>query len=286
MPSLSGPEANAWYGDGQGTPTLGDIQGNVNQAQNDPFGFWWDTFINGKGAAGRTLAASGAGLNPTRTGNEAVALGGAMGLNNDIRNAGVLDAIARAGVAQGPRVNPYNAAIADQSRGAQLALLAQMRGQMAGPSIAGMQAQRALGQSGQQALQQAAMGAPGRASMLQAGQVGGGLAGDAGQARLAEIMRAQAGLGGAAGSLRGGDLRSAEAQSRAQLAQMQQDQARRQMYASLGLNLQNARDQAAAQRAQTYYQLLNKQTARDMDIINNTMQGTASLASMGATGGK
>lgn len=284
MPELSGQDANTWYSGN--VPTGSEIQGDVARAQQDPFGYWWDTFINNRGAAGRTLGASGVGLNPARSANEAGALGGSLALNADIRNAGALDALARAGVAQGPRANPYISSIADQSRGAQLALMQQMRGQMAGPSLAGLQGQRALGQSGQQALQAAAMGAPGRASMFQAGQVGGGLAGDTGQARLAELMRMQAGLGGAAGSLRGGDLRSAEAQSRAQLAQMQQDEARRQMYARLGLGLQGARDQAAANRAATYYQLLNKRTAQDMNLINNTAQGAGTLFSMGVTGGK
>lgn len=284
MPELSNKDANTWYGGN--VPTGSEIQGDAARAQKDPFGFWWDTMVGGKGAAGRSLAASGGTLNPTRTANEAGALGGSLALNNDIRNAGALDAIARAGVAQGARANPYMSAIADQSRGAQLALMQQMRGQMAGPSLAGLQGQRALGQSGQQALQSAAMGAPGRAGMMQAGQVGGGLANDVGQARLSEVMRMQAGLGGAAGSLRGGDLRSAEAQSRAQLSQMQQDEARRQMYARLGLGLQGARDQAAANRAATYYQLLNKRTAQDMDLINNTAQGTASMLSMGMAGGK
>jgi hypothetical protein len=99
--------------------------------------------------------------------------------------------------------------------------MAQMRGQMNGPSIAGMQGQRAMAQSGQQALMQGAMG-NGRAAMLQSQGVAGGIAGDTGQARLAEVMRAQAGIGGAAGSLRGNDLQSAEANARAALAAQMQ----------------------------------------------------------------
>lgn len=111
-----------------------------------------------------------------------------------------------------PTANPYDAAAADRSRGAQLALMQQMRGMQSGPSVANMQGQRALGQSGQQALMNAAMGG-GRGAMLQSANVGAGLAGDVGQARLGEMMRSQAGIGGAAGNLRGGDLRSADARA-------------------------------------------------------------------------
>jgi len=159
-----------------------------------------------------------------------------------IRNAGFWQDMARAGANAGPRANPYSALVADQSRAAQMALIQQMRGQMNGPSLAAMQGQRALGQSGQQALGAAAMGAPGRAAMMQAAQVGGGLAGDVGQARLAEVMRAQAGMGGAAGALRGADLRSAEAQAQAGLQQRQQDDALKRFYASQGTAFADAQD--------------------------------------------
>ncbi len=108
--------------------------------------------------------------------------------------------------------NPYNTAVADQTRAGQLALMQQMQQQMNGPSLAGLQGQRGLAQSGQQALMNAAVTGNGRGAMLQAQNTGAGLAMDVGQARLAEAMRAQAGIGAAAGNLRGADQRSAEAQ--------------------------------------------------------------------------
>jgi hypothetical protein len=152
-----------------------------------------------------------------------------------IRNADFYQGLARAGAAAPDRQNPYSNVVADQSRPAQLALMAQMRQQMAGPSIAGMQGQRAMGAAGQQALMQG-----GRAGMLGAQNASAGLAGDVGQARLAEIMRAQAGLGGAAGNLRGADLRSAGAQMQSGLDQRRQDDLLRQFYASQGTALSDA----------------------------------------------
>lgn len=118
--------------------------------------------------------------------------------------------------AQGPAASPFDANYANQARAAQMALIQQMRGQMNGPSLAGMQGQRALGQSGQQALAAAANGAPNRAAMLGAQGVAGGLAGDVGRARLAEVMRAQAGMGGVAGQMRGADQQSSLGDARAQ----------------------------------------------------------------------
>lgn len=153
----------------------------------------------------------------------------------EIRNSGMWQGMAQAGADAAPRANPYSAAIADQSRPAQLALIDQMRGQMNGPSIAAMQGQRAMGQMNQQALMQG-----GRAGMLGAQMGAGGLAGDVGQARLGEVMRAQAGMGGAAGNLRGADLRSADAQSQAALQQRQQDDLMRRFYASQGSALAEA----------------------------------------------
>jgi hypothetical protein len=216
----------------------------------------------------------------------APALSGAAPLNRTLRDAGFSPTLrnsefwqqqARAGANAGFNANPYSNAIADQSRGAQLGLMQQMRGQMAGPSIAGMQATRALGQSGQQALQNAAMGAPGRAGMVQAGQVGGGLANDAGQARLAEIMRAQAGLGGAAGNLRGADIRSAEASQRAGLGQLGLDLANRQGYAALGARQQGIEDAA---RTELYKALERAKLAKRQDDIATIKGAMGPLATL------
>lgn len=271
-----------------GQPMTGDdIRRDYEKYQKDPFAMLWDMLTGNKDSTqGRMVSAAGGGLNPTRTPNEAAALAASMQLQPDIQNAAASDARFRAGLAQGPRQSPYNMGVADQSRGAQMALLQQMRNQMAGPSIANMQGQRALGQSGQQALMGASMGGPGgRAGMLQAGQVGGGLAGDVGQARLAELMRAQAGMGGLAGSLRGNDLRSADAQMRQAIDMRGMDDNMRRFYASQGANLQNARDQAIANREGTRLQQLTKNDARDMQNAQNFMGSVASMAG-GIFGGK
>ena len=59
--------------------------------------------------------------------------------------------------AQGLAANPYSENYANQARAAQMALLAQMQAQQAGPSLAGLQGQRAMAQGGQAALAQAAI---------------------------------------------------------------------------------------------------------------------------------
>ncbi len=164
-------------------------------------------------------------------------MSGPSGINfpKEIKNASMWQQMAQSGANAADRANPYNAGVADRSRGAQLALMQQMRGMQSGPSIANMQGQRAMGQMGQQALMQG-----GRGAMLGAQMGAGGLAGDMGQARLAEMMRSQAGIGGAAGNLRGNDLRSADAQMQAALQQRRQDDMLRQFYASQGSGLAEA----------------------------------------------
>lgn len=198
------------------------------------------------------------------------------GFNPQVPNSEYWQTTARLGANAPMRENPYSNAVADQSRAAQLALLQQMRGQMAGPSIASMQGQRALGQSGQQALMGSALG-NGRAAMLQSGQVGGSLAGDVAQARLAEQMRAQAGIGGLAGSLRGLDQRSAEAQQRSGLGMQGLDLAQRQGYAGLGAR-QSAAEAAAAlelYKAQQRANVSERQT--NVDALKSAMGPLAVL---------
>ncbi len=119
---------------------------------------------------------------------------------------------------RGVASNPYNEEVANRSRHAQMALMNQMRAQQAGPSLAALQGQRAMGQLGQQSIGNAAMGGSGRAAMLQAGQAGAGVAGDTAQGRLAEIIRSQAALGGMAGGMRGNALNSAQQQQQLGLA--------------------------------------------------------------------
>ena len=202
-----------------------------------------------------------------------------------IPNSAYWQAVAQRNAQRVQATNPYNAGIADQSRGAQLALLAQMRAMQQGPSLAALQTQRALAQSGQSALGAAAMGAPGRAAMMQAGQVGGGLAGDAGQARLAEVMRMQAAQGGLAGGLRGNDLNSAGYQVQAGLrAQDIADQNSR-AYAQMGAGMQGAQDRMALENFKLLQRLKLAGQKTNQDAATEYAGLLASLWSHGALGG-
>lgn len=201
------------------------------------------------------------------------------GVGGEINNFAGYQDIARKfreGAIRGQATNPYDAAIADRSRGAQMALINQMRGTMNGPSVAAMQGQRALGQSGQQALMNAALGG-GRGAMLQSANVGAGLAGDVGQARLGEVMRSQAGMGGAAGNLRGGDLRSADAQMGAGFAAQNIADQRARFYGSQGARLDQARAQAEADNQRLLKQL-------GLDIAGRQMNMGMQVLGAGATG--
>lgn len=192
-----------------------------------------------------------------------------VGFPSQIRNAGFYQDLAQTRAGAPERENPYNTVIADRSRQAQLALMDQMRAGLNGSSLAMMQGQRAFGQNGQAALGAAAMGgANPRAAMLQAQQVGGGLAGDLGQARLAEVMRQQATLGGAAGNLRGGDLRSAGVQLETGLRQRQQDDAMRQFYASQGAALVDAQGRLTLEGEKLRQRLALQAKKNDMDKVD------------------
>ena len=279
MAELSPEETKQYFGR---TYTAADVEADRERAQKDPFGYAWSLLTGDKSTiGGNSVSAGGGGFNPMRTGNEAAGIAGALQLSRDVRNAPELNSMFERGALAPDRANPYDAGVADQSRAAQLALIQQMRGQMSGPSIANMQGQRAMGQMGQQALMQG-----GRAGMLGAQMGAGGLAGDVGQARLAEVMRAQAGMGGAAGNLRGGDLRSADAQMQAGLQQRAQDDALRRFYMGGGMQLQNARDQSAANREITRLQLLAKGNARDAQAWTNFgNQASSTLAPIATAGG-
>lgn len=138
-------------------------------------------------------------------------------------------------------INPYSTGVANQSRGAQIALLEQMRAQQAGPSIASMQSQRAMGQNLQGALGAGA----GRGAMLQARNVGAGLAGDTGQAALAEQLRLAGGAGQLVNNMRGADLTVAGQQSQAGLQAQDIADRRARVYAELGRQLAEGRSRSA-----------------------------------------
>lgn len=96
--------------------------------------------------------------------------------------------------------NPYSVARANQARGAQQALLAQLAQQQAGPSLASMQGARAQGQSLRAGL------AGGPQTMGQVSQAGAQVANDTALAALGEQMRMSAGRGQLGGSLRAQDI--------------------------------------------------------------------------------
>ena len=195
------------------------------------------------------------------------------GIGASIPNAQHWQDVARAGAVRQQAVNPYNAGVADQSRGAQLALMQQMRGMQSGPSIANMQGQRAMGQMGQQALMQG-----GRGGMLGAQMGASGLAGDMGQARLAEMMRSQAGIGGAAGNLRGNDLRSADAQMGAGLQAQGLNDARARFYGGMGANLGIAQDRMGLENLKLTERLKQAGAKSNEDGVNDWMKIVATIA--------
>lgn len=164
--------------------------------------------------------------------------------DTSVPNAAFWQQIARASATPTPAANPYSTGIADQSRAAILANMGAMRGQL-GNSLAGAQGTQAMAQSGQQALQAAASGAPARAAMVNAQQVGGGLANDVARARLGEVMRQQAAMGQAAGGLRANDIQSAQNFAQSGLAAQRAANERAQFYASLGGRMQGAQDRNA-----------------------------------------
>lgn len=211
----------------------------------------------------------------------------APALNTSLANMNDVAAWGKLGAANSARqqaTNPYSEQVANQSRQAQMALMSQMRAQQAGPSLAALQGQRAMGQLGQQAIGNAAMGGSGRGAMLQAGQMGAGMAGDVAQGRLAEIIRSQASLGGMAGGMRGTALGAAEQQQRAGLAaQALQDQMARH-YASLGSRADIAiRANALEELKRRKRQDLSIQK-QDQQTVDKSLDSMATVASMGAGG--
>jgi hypothetical protein len=203
-----------------------------------------------------------------------------------IPNAQHWQDVAHAGAVRQQATNPYDTGIADQSRNAQLALIQQMRAGMDGPSLAGMQGQRAFGQNGQQALGMAAMGgANPRAAMLQSQQVGGGLAGDLGQARLAEVMRAQGSMGAASGALRGADLRSAGAQLDSGMQAQQLADQRARFYSGMGANLGVAQDRMGLENYKLNERLKQQGRKSNEDGVNDWLSIMATLMGGASTGG-
>lgn len=187
--------------------------------------------------------------------------------------------------ARGVAANPYQSGVADQTRAAQMALLAQMGKQNAGPSIAAMQGDEARGRLLQQALSGAAMGG-GRGAVLGTQGAGAGLAADVAKARAAENAKSLAGMGSAASSLRGQDLRSALQQLETQQKSQALGDDRARFYASQGAALEDM-----ARNAQLEQFKLNQRVAGNLKQGANEAGAQAfnfwaTLLSMLGLGGK
>jgi len=175
--------------------------------------------------------------------------------------------------------NPYQTAIADQNRAAQLALMQQMEAQRQGPSLAAMQGQGAMGQSTQQALAAGALG-QGRNAMLGSRMAAGGLASDVARARMMEDLKARAGIAGVAGGLREQDIRSAEQQQRAGLAAQGMSDEMARFYAAQGSSLDKATRDALLENYKLRQRVGQSEQERAMAGQANTMQTGGSILSM------
>lgn len=202
------------------------------------------------------------------------ATGGALG--SSVPNLQAWQDLARANANRAPAANPYQSAVADQSRAAQMALIQQMRAQAAGPSLAAMQGQRAMGQMGQQAI-----GQGGRGAMVGAAGAGAGLAADTGQARLSELMRMRAGMGGAASQLRSGDLRSAEQQQSAGLQAQNTADTSARAYSSLGSDAAHMKSRTDLETYKLIEKLKSSAAGANEEAITAYLKTLGTMAGMG-----
>lgn len=175
--------------------------------------------------------------------------------------------------------NPYDLAAANQARGAQEALYAQMRAQQAGPSVAAMQGQQAMGQNMGAALGAASNPAQARAAMMQAGRAGAGLAGDLGQGRLSEQMALAQATAQHAGGVRGADMANAQQAAKSYGSAKQQELDRAQAYATLGQQLDQARSRAALENERLRYRLGAQQRKTNLGAMKNVAGGVGALFS-------
>jgi len=167
--------------------------------------------------------------------------------NSAQRNANYLLGAQNAGALQYNNLGARQAQQANQARDAQAALFAQMQAQRAGPSLANMQTQQAMGQN-----LQAALGAgAGRPAMMAARNASTGIAGDSGAARLAEQMNLANAAYGQASNTRGADLSIAQQVAGNMQGAQQQAVRQQQMYASLGRQLAEAKARAALENYKT-----------------------------------
>lgn len=198
------------------------------------------------------------------------------GFQNKIQDQDMLAALTQQGANAPANANPYSTIVANQARPAQEALYAQMVAQRAGPSLAGMQGARAMGQN----LTAALGSGDGRALLNRAGGVGAGLASDTATGTLAEQLRASAGIGSMASGVRAADLGVAQQQAQTGIDQRGLDDAMRQFYATQGAGF----DQAAGRNALEAFKLRKRaESQQKKDNLAAVDTGVGAVA--GAFGG-
>lgn len=140
------------------------------------------------------------------------------------------------------RDNPYSVDSGNQARAGQLSALDQL---MNGTSVVGAQAGQAMGQLGRQVAGATAGGSGlSQAMAAGAGADGGlGIAGKAGDARLAEFMQQQMQAGSGYGAARGQDQGQMAAFNKAGGEARGQDDALTSFYSNLGSDLQGKNQQ-------------------------------------------
>lgn len=190
-------------------------------------------------------------------------------------------------LADNPQSNRGNVAnnwsfVNRDNRAAQYSLLEQMRAQQAGPSIANMQGQGAMGQNLQAALQ--ARG-PNAGVASRAGSAGAGLGADVARARLAEQMQSSAQQGTVAGNMRESSLADASNSARAAMQARGLEDANTQAYARMGSGMQRTMSRAELENLKVLARLYQNRVKRGNDGARMALGVFGTGLSNFATGG-
>lgn len=187
----------------------------------------------------------------------------------------------KAGANAAPRANPYDMAAANQSRGAQLGLLAQMQARQNGPSLAGLMAQQAQGQGLGSALGGMAAGTGGalgqNAAMNAAAQAGGQLAGSSGQARMQEYMNALQQQTAMVAGMRQRSQLAAQQNAESGIQMQGLDDANTRFYANLGQNYSDFLDRQEIERRKLIGRLAQASQKGNLDAIKTGAQAVATV---------
>jgi hypothetical protein len=221
---------------------------------------------------------------PSKDENVAIDMG-KSGLPQGVQGGDYWLKLMQQGAMAPARDNPYSSIIANQTRPAQMALIEQMRAQQAGPSVAGLQAQQALGRNAMSA--SAAMGRGplgGLGALGQQAGIGGGIAADAASARAQDALGAQRGMYGIASGMRGQDLRSAQDQAQAGLGMRGLDDTARLGYARSGSQFGNQMDQARVEWIKAQQRLALEKEKRQQQAVQRGASTVAPVYAQGMGG--